>query len=241
MIPRLSIMFALLAAFAWGCTSPAFSAEKKAMKKVDVNALTGETQKMIGAGSSEVNLVWVIPAEFWEASLVQNEGLTEAQRSEVLDVLKEYLIVGVVRADISPLGSFRFHGEEAVFDNLGVSHVDAAGERRDVKLARRVDDDAQRIIDAMKPMIRAALGKMGDNFHFFICDNKARADGSKISPYAKGGVLITLDKIGKNQGGTDKIAFPLDSLHEPRECAKCQRKAHVSWTFCPWCGTKHAE
>lgn len=234
-----SIAAGLVIALGFHCTATVYSAEKKAMKDVNVDALTSESQKMIGSGQGAFNLVWVIPVEFWQASLAQDNTVPEFQQRAILNVLKKYIIVGVVRADVSPLGSFRFHDEGTVFDGLHVAYVSRDKKRLPLRLQRRVDDDAQLVIDSIKPVLRAAMGKMGDNFHLFVCDSTAGPKRTRISPYDSGAVSVTLDRAGKNAGGTADIALPLDSLHVPRKCSKCGKPAHISWNFCPWCGTEH--
>ncbi len=214
------------------------AAQRKTFAEVDVDALTGETQQTIGADKA-MNLLWVIPTEFWEASLAQDETLPESQRRTVIDALNNYIIIGAVRADISPLGAFRFHDEASVFDSMQVSYTNADGDRVPLALFLRVDGDAQLIVDSVKPVLKAAMGRMGDSFHLFICENRDPAGRPIISPYEPGTVRIDLDAIGQNEGGTAEIAFPLDALFVPRQCPQCSRQAHVSWEFCPWCGTKH--
>jgi hypothetical protein len=213
--------------------------QKKPLKDVDIDAFTGETQKTIGAQDS-INIVWIIPIEFWEASLAQDKMLPEFQRRAFIDALKKYVLVGVVRADVSPLGAFRFHDEKKVFGNLQATFVKTKGEPVPIKLLLKADnDDAQLVIDSLKPVLKAAMGKLGDNFHFFVCNNQDEAGRRLISPYETGKVKVSLGAIGQNKGGTVEVAFPLDSLHVPRICADCGKQAHLSWSYCPFCGKKH--
>jgi hypothetical protein len=74
----------------------------------------------------------------------------------------------------------------------------------------------------------------------FVCENTVGPSGTVISPYKFGVMSVTLDPLGNSIGGTAEISFPLDSLHLPRKCEKCAKEAHISWQYCPWCGTKHA-
>ena len=234
-----SIVAVLITILQFHCTTIAYSAEKKPIEKVDVDALTVETQKIIASTQHAFNLVWVIPIEFWQASFSQDKTIPKVQRQAILKELNQYMIVGVVRGDISPIGFFSFHDEKSVFNGLHIAYITGDGKRLPLKPQRRVDNEAQLVIDAIKPILRAAMGKMGENFHLFACDNTVGPDAKRISAYEVGTVSVTLDKAGKNAGGTGEIAFPLDSLHVPRKCPKCTKQAHISWKFCPWCGTRH--
>jgi hypothetical protein len=100
------------ALFGRGLTGLA-AAEKKPFKEVDLAAFLAETQKAMTQGRG-FNVVWIVPGEFWDVSLAKDKNLTEAARRPVLDALGKYLIVAVIRADISPLGAFRFFDEKAV-------------------------------------------------------------------------------------------------------------------------------
>lgn len=212
------------------------AAEKKPLAEVSTDKLTNETQQML-SNDNNLNLVWVIPNEFWEVALAQDKSVSDEDRKQMIDALDGNMIVGVVRAQISPFGAFRFQGEDAVFDALEVNYVPTDGGPTRLKLQKRVDGDAQLIIDSMKPMLRAAMGNLGTNFHLFICEDSA--GGRRISPYEKGQIAVHLGDIGDLEGGVAKIDFPLDSLYIPRACAKCGKKAHISWKYCPLCGQKH--
>lgn len=217
----------------WGTEGGA--AEKKPFADVNVDALVAETQKQCSPGS-ELNLVWVIPPEFWEVVLAQNNDLTPAGREESAAALRGHWIVAVIRADVSPFGRVDFLPEEQVFDKIRVEYS-AGGKTHELPLQRRIEGDVQNVVDAMKPIMRAAMGEMGRNMNFYVCKPGATP---QVSPYTAGQLQVTLDRIGANNGGKLTYEFPLDALHIPRKCPNCAKEAHVSWQFCPWCGTKHA-
>jgi hypothetical protein len=222
-------------------TAGLHAVEKKPFKDVNLDVFTGETQKTLGTQDS-INVVWIIPIEFWEVSLAQDKDLPEFQRRATIAALNKYLIVGIVRADISPFGAFNFHKEKKVFDKANVTFVKGKEKPVPLKLSLKADnDDAQLIIDLMKPILKAARGKLGDNFHIFVCANQDETGRRLLSAYESGKVTINLAAIGQNKGGTFEFAFPLDSLHLPRICANCAKQAHISWSYCPFCGKKHAE
>lgn len=233
--PRVAIVAMLLAAL----TSLGHAAERKPFDQVHVDALLAETQQKVGP-ANEVNLVWIIPPEFWQASMIQNPDLTPRAREETAAAVREHFVVAVARAKVSPFGRFEFVGEDDIFDKLRVEYV-VDGKTHTLPLQRRVEGDVQNIVDGTKPILRAAMGEMGANLQFFVCDNRGGGRFPRFSAYEPGQLAVTLERAGANNGGTATFDFPLDSLHVPRECTKCERKAHVSWQYCPWCGTKHSE
>jgi hypothetical protein len=235
----------VLSTVALGCllcrgTALLHAADRKPLQQVNVNALTAETQKSIGERNS-VSMVWIIPAEFWQVSLAQDKNLVEFQRRAVLNALEKYAFIGVVRAEVSPLGVFEFHDQDKVFRKLTAALVKGKAAPVPLKVFLKADDqDAQLVIDSMKPVLKNALGKMGEHFHLFVVKNRDDGGRPLISGYETSKVRVSLGAIGEDKGGTVEIAFPLDSLHVPRICADCGRPAHISWSYCPFCGKKHA-
>jgi len=166
--------------------------------------------------------------------------VAKREQQAVIDALGKYLLVAVVRADISPLGAFRFHQEKKVFDRTRVTFLKTNKELVPLKLSLKADkDEAQLVIESMKPLLKAALGKMGENFYVIVCHNQDKAGRRLVSPYETSKLKISLGAIGKNKGGTVDFDFPLDSLHVPRVCPACGKQAHISWSYCPFCGKKH--
>ena len=216
------------------------AAERKTPKAIDLDALIKETQRS-ATSTGGMNVVWVIPVEFWRVSATREGVLNEAQIRQISSALEKYLIVGVVRADISPLGSFKFHDEKSVLANMRVTYVDEKGVQQAFQLPKTIDDDAKLIIKAIKPVLSAAMGNLGDNFHLFVFEDRDQFGKRIASPYEPGVLRVELKEHRQEKGGTVEFPFPLDSLHVPRECGKCSKKAHISWSYCPWCGTKHQQ
>ncbi len=86
-------------------TCSALAIERKSADEIDINALTNQTQA-VGADANKIDLAWWIPVEFWEASLGQTEDMHEAQIAQMLGVLRNYDVLAIIQADISPFGAF---------------------------------------------------------------------------------------------------------------------------------------
>jgi hypothetical protein len=181
-----------------------------------------------------------VPTEYWEVFLIKDKSVTEAQRRVFLATLDKYFMVGVVRADISRMGVFSFHGEQDVFDSIRIALVKPNEKPLLLKLLLKAEqEEAQRLVEFMKPMLRAPLGQLGENFHLFLCPNHDRAGRRYVSPYDSGKLMIKLGPLAQNKGGMLEFDYPLNSLHVPRVCTDCRKEAHISWSFCPFCGKKH--
>lgn len=215
-------------------TVSADAIERKSIDQVDVNALTAETQAMAG-GADHMDMVWWIPLEFWEATLRQGGGVPEAQIEQMLAILENHTVLGVVQADISPFGAFTYFDKEKVMDGLVVEVLDTDGNLQSVSHTEPADPDMRLMLDQMRPVLAQAMGNLGENFYFFPLPN-ANADGDRyLSPYDEGKLRVTVGR--GEQSSVVEIEFPADSLFVPRMCSN-GKPAHVSWTHCPWGGKK---
>lgn len=230
-------MFAVLLGFFTGL---AISAERKDPAKVSPDKLISETQRS-AEPTDGMNMVWYIPTEFWDVVLRQDPTLSEDGRKEMIDLLDDYFILGVVRADISQFGTFSFHGEQAVKNALTVTFVDVDGKKQQLKPAAKIPADMQNLLNAMRPIFTQAIGNMGQNFHMIVYPDKTEAGKRIVSPYEHGKLVVDMAKISKEAGGKVEFALPLDALFEPRVCDRCDEEAHIAWNFCPFCGAKLEE
>jgi hypothetical protein len=216
-----------------GCAVNANAAEPKAMKDVDISALTNETQKSTNADG--VHLAWWIPPEFWAASMEREQSMSAAARKQMLDILNRYSMLAVVQADVSSVGNFSFYDRATVTKGLKFELV-SGKETSVLKPLEKVPEELDPLLKVMTPLLESAMGRLGENLNFFVYDDQ-RKGGRVISPYAQGALKVTLaHKDGKS---LDPFVFelPLDSLYVARLCPN-GKPAHVSWVVCPWDGTK---
>ena len=97
----------LIAAFlVFGWLSSSFAQDRK----VDINILMQETQKM-GQSPEEMTLVWWIPEDFWRISFQQNPNLTAAQTEEFLKVLRPYIIIVAADGKVGSFGGITYKSE----------------------------------------------------------------------------------------------------------------------------------
>ena len=216
------------------------AAQPKAFTEVDTDVLTKETQVSRG-GDDEMNLVWWIPHEFWQATMSADESISDDETEMMLAELKKHCIFGVVRAHIGQYGDFDFISEREVLSNLTVWHIDADGERTILRLSEDVSDGAAALLAALKPILAAAMGPMGDHFHLFVFDDVDEEGDRIMSPYEEGEVWIGLTAVGKLATVKMKIDTPLNSLFVPPVCGGCNEPMNINWNFCPFCGAELAE
>lgn len=215
-------------------TGPALAVERKALKEVDLGAFSQDSQAQAG-GDQEVSVFWWIPVEFWEASVAKQGGGNEKDGSMV-DALRPYILVGVVRAKISPLGGFRFASREQVKDGLRVRYEKPGAQPLPLVAVDEVDPDVNIVLGTIRPILANAIGPMGQSMHFFTLTDSVERAVTPISPYEPGVLRFTLGAAGELAATEGAVETPMNSLFVPRLCPN-GKPAHVSWKVCPWDGT----
>jgi hypothetical protein len=213
--------------------------QKKEVSAVSSDALIGETQTgPKDAGDDHTCLVWWIPQEFWEGMMSRDNSLPEETKAKMLKAVEGVSILAIVQADISHLGGFDFYPEEMVSKNLIATRTNATGNHEKIPVKNDINSDLEVVLASFKPVLATAMGRMGDNMHFFVLDDVADGGGRRLDPYKGGNLKVRLlDKGGRQL--FSEIPMPLNCLFEPRYCPN-GKEAHVSWNFCPWTGEKLA-
>ena len=224
----------LLALAMISLASFAHAIDRKEITDIDLNALTVEGQVMTG-GASDLALVWWIPAEFWEVSMRQDSMVPDEQVNQVMSVLKNYSVLAVVQANVSPFGSFQFFEKDQILKGMNVEFVGPDGSVEAISHTEPSDPDLRIMLDQMRPILAQAMGSLGQNFYFFPLPDVDDDGNRLLSPYDKGTIRVKL--LNADAVHTAELELPLDSLFVPRVCPN-GKPAHVSWDYCPWSGKK---
>ena len=214
-----------------------------------------------------MNFVWWLPAEYIQAAIAdEGKAFTAGHRAMMVREFGPNLVLAIVRTDvkmeqaaakdnaalveaslpkikryISESDTLRFHDKQSVQDNLRVTYVDAKGVRHVLERSGpgRPGIGPEFAVDMIRPLLSPAMGGgLGMKYHFLGFKNRDAKGKQIVSPYAKGKLVVELKRMPGNAGGIVEFECPLNSLYVPRRCAKCAKKAHVRWNYCPWCGTK---
>ena len=213
---------------------PSQAAERKPVSQIDTDALASETQPDATGGDDCISFVWWIPQEFWAAVLAKDATITEKDKQSFLGAFKPYSVLAVCQADINAFRMFKYYSEEVVRKGMTVFLSDETGKRIKITPLAEIPSDTAVVLGRFKPILKSAMGKLGDNVHFFVLPDKTAAGNRVIDPYLSRTLSVQLSKSDQKLI-TAQIPLPLDSLFVPRLCPN-GRKAHISWRFCPWTG-----
>jgi hypothetical protein len=211
---------------------PVATTPKAVQHTSDAPDLLRETQQTASeAGHS--GLIWWIPFEFWIESGLKR-GTSAEQTTKTLSALKDYTVVLVFAAEVSPLGSFTFVPPGELQKKVVVR--DASG----VEYAAILDpsQDAKTLAAAIKPVLGNALGKAGESSELLFFPAK-RKDGRNIADAAaKGSFSIVLKDILGVPESVYVWRTPLTSVAAPVFCPIGKERMHADWEYCPWHGAK---
>lgn len=209
--------------------------ERRPIAEVSVDAFTTDTQfSPPNVGDDHMALCWWIPLEFWMAIDAREESMSKEDKQEMLDSFSGVTIVAVVQADITDSAAFKFYSNAEVLQNLQVSRKGPEGAITKIKVIEEVGEDLQAFLKVFKPILTSAMGKMGENFHFFVFEDGKKNGNRLLDPYLRGELQVKLQKRD-GQVMKGQIDQQINSLFLPRKCPN-GRDAHVSWGFCPWTG-----
>ncbi|MFC4257875.1 hypothetical protein ACFOZ5_02390 [Marinobacter lacisalsi] len=217
--------------------SHALAAERKPLEDVPTDDLTQDIQfTPKGAGDDHASLVWWIPTEFWESVMSRDTVSSAADKQAAIDALSGVSILGIVQADITQLGAFRFYPKQEIGDTMRVTYTPEGGDPITLTPMTELDSDLQIMLGTFRPILANAIGNMGSNLHFYVYDDEQAGSDRLLDPYKPGELKVELTKRnGDSIHGS--VEMPLNSLFVPRKCPN-GKDAHISWEYCPWSGEK---
>ena len=198
-------------------------------RKVDINVLTQETQKM-SQSAGEMTLIWWIPEDFWRVSFEQDPNMTAAQTEAFIKVLRPYMVIVAVDGKIGSFGGITYKPESTIrnsiqlIDNQRNSYRSLSNEK--------VNADTKNFLSMMKPVFANMLGPMGQNMHFFLFPSKNKGGRNIADAKREGAFSVKLDKR------EFKWRLPLGSLIARKICPVDGEKLSGAWKFCPWHGVE---
>ena len=218
---------ALSAALLLALPLPLAAATTPAQPAVDVNAMLAETQLSLGT-AEQMQIVWWLPQEFWQASLADSADMSEKERKEFLAMVEPYFLVAVVDGTISTFGAITYRDEAAIRKGLVLTSPDGVA-RRPIDPAK-ASPEVRILLGVITPILENAAGDLGKNMRFFIFDARD-AGGKRIAdPHQPGTLAVDTGEVHA------KFRLPLASLMPPRFDAASGERFPGTYRFNPYTG-----
>ena len=213
-------LLALLPVTAWAQRAPL------PLQDIRLDRLAQDTQRTY-LGEDTMELVWVIPPVYWEASAAQ-QGLTDAARKQFTTQLEDYLLVAMVRGKVGMVGIDAFADGDAMFDELRI--VDASGNAHAPIAPSRVPTQLKNLLSILRPVMANTLGPMGDNMHFAVFNARDGKGKPLIDPRANSRVQV------RTSINTYPFRTPLGSLLPERHDPKTGESFPGDYHYNPYTG-----
>ena len=196
---------------------------------IDYNQFIRETQKN-SSESGKINIVWWIPIEFWDITLKRNKTISEDQIKKFIDELKPYAIFAVIQGDMGPMGNLSYVPLDSIKNNILV--IDNEKLKHYPISYDKLDAGLQNLLATLKPVLKNAMGQLGENMNFFVFNDKKENNKRVSDPYQKGILQINI------QNKEYKWRTPFGTLMPLKYCPKDKEEMNGSWEYCPWDGAK---
>ena len=194
--------------------------------------IAAETARTVQEGTNHVASFWWLPLEYWQAT-AKEMGLSPEDQEKVAKFFPNYIIVGVIDADVTEKHKPTIAGIKEIVDR---SQFTRDGEK--VQVLREVNPDVADLVPKLVYLLKASMGKLGEGLRLLPLSN--------IS--AKGEPIITASKPGElgvsfrfTEGGpVHELLWhaPLTAVAGAKRCPKDGEALEASWSYCPWHGVK---
>lgn len=157
------------------------------LKEIRLDQMAQDTQRT-HMGDDTMELVWLIPPLYWQASAMQQAALSDADRKQFTSQLEGYLLVATVRGKVGMAGIDEFAGADALLGDLRI--VDAAGATHAPLAPSRIPAQLKNLLSILRPVMANMIGPMGDNMHFAVFDARDAKGKPLFDPLADGRVEV---------------------------------------------------
>src|SRR5262245_27721742 len=194
--------------------------------------IAAETARTLHEGKSRVASFWWLPPEYWMVT-AKEMGLTPEEQQKVAKFFPNYIIVGVIDADLS---------EKQKPTILGIAEIVSRTQfTRDGEKVAVLTEVAPEVADLMPKLVyilKASMGKLGEGLRLLPLSNIS-AKGDPILTGNKTGTLGASFRFSEG-GPVHELVWhaPLTAVAGAKHCPKDGEAMEASWSTCPWHGVK---
>ncbi len=206
--------------------SPLLGADTQ--NEISTSLIAEETQRSHRV-DRHVMSFWWLPVEYWVAAAKELK-LSGERIDRAREILRDYVVIGLVDAEVQPNGRFKFASLRDANERLFVIR-----NGKEVEPVNRIDPAAQRMLPELAYFLTTSLGPLASGLRLALYPNIDR----------KGRPLLTGTSQGKlvakyRPEGTVPVSLvwrtPLTSVAGPSICPRGGEDLDASWNYCPWHG-----
>lgn len=194
--------------------------------------IAAETARTIQEGTTRVASFWWLPPEYW-IDAAREMGLSAEDQAKVQKFFPNYIIVGVIDADVSEKHKPLIAGIAEI-----VARTQFTRDGEEVPVLREVAPEVSALVPKLVYLLKASMGRLGEGLRLLPLANIS-AKGEPILSSAKPGVLGAAFRF-KEGGPVHELRWhaPLTAVAGAKRCPKDGEAMDASWSYCPWHGVK---
>jgi hypothetical protein len=191
-------------------------------------AIPEETHRTRKIGSHLLSFWW-LPVEYW-VGVAQELGKPPAEVDRVRELLRGYVVLGVVDAQVAPDGTVTFGALEDAKKRFVIVR-----DGRETPPAARPDPEIVRLMPELSYFMVASLGVMAPGLRLVLLPN-VDDDGRPLLTGSTPGTLAARYRADGEAPIPLQWRAPLTAVVGSKRCPKGGEDLEASWSYCPWHG-----
>jgi hypothetical protein len=189
----------------------------------------GQDVQRVRQEKGNLDMIFWMPSEYWEASFTANAGLTPEKQKELTEGLDKYLIFAVLEGKLGLTGGVMATSKEQLMKKITVT----AQRQKLTPLAEtEVSENVRGLLQIMKPIFAKMLGQMGQGMEFIVFQGQ-NEKGERYADPKQGGFLVL--NLGEKEF---KWRLPLGCFLPTKYDPKTREEFPGNYEFSPFTGTK---
>ncbi len=190
-------------------------------ENINFNDFVKQTQQS-SSDYGQMRVGWWIPIEFWEMSL-RAAGLPENEVEDFCETLAPYCMFAVI--DGSSEGTtFTYQPESKIRKSIrfvanGVSYKPLH--------ESSLTDEAQLVLEVIRPIFKQMMGQMGENLNLYVFSNFNSGNVRLSNPAEPG--LVRLELLDYSY----EWNTPIPCMTRPKICPEDGEELNGTWNYCP--------
>lgn len=166
----------------------------------------------------------------WEYSAKSAPQIDEAFLEDMLRIVKDYNIFGVVVGKMDGNEIIRYADEEAIRSTVVLIGQDSV--EYEPLPEDEISEELDFVLRAMKPMYAQMMGQFGENMHLIVFQKRNSAGELIADPLVEKNITL-------HTSGIDfEWRLPMSALVPKKKCPEDGELVNGTWKFCPYHGNE---
>jgi hypothetical protein len=195
--------------------------------------IQAEAARSVEGGEGRFATFWWLPVEYWEAC-AKDLGLSAEEQAKVAPLFRDYIMVAVVDARISP--EAQKSQVKPTADIVARTRFFRDGEP--VEVLKEVNPELPEVAYRLVYLMRSSLAGLGEGLRLLPLPNVDPKGGAILTGATPGELKIEFRFDKDSKPHELYWHAPFTSIAGPKICPKGGETLEASFEWCPWHGVK---